>query len=188
VAAPVFNLIAEAALGDYAVPPDDKSFRESLAALSAKYEASAEQEEPSPAAAPIEIVKAAPTPTPTPKPASTPTQVEAVKSKAQKLAVKGKSSRAELNVSANVARAPGVNAPLPLAPKPPPLPRAVAPAVEMDSFLMPELRGRGVRAVMQACGKMHLTARLNGSGVAVRQFPVPGARVKAGDACKVDFE
>jgi cell division protein FtsI (penicillin-binding protein 3) len=38
VAAPVFNLIAEAALGDYVIPPDDKAFRDSLAALSKEYE------------------------------------------------------------------------------------------------------------------------------------------------------
>ncbi len=38
VAAPVFNLIAEAALGDYVIPPDDKTFRASLAALSKEYE------------------------------------------------------------------------------------------------------------------------------------------------------
>src|SRR5262249_38670181 len=45
VAAPVFNLIAEAALGDYAIPPDDKAFRDSLAALSKKYESQSEDGE-----------------------------------------------------------------------------------------------------------------------------------------------
>jgi cell division protein FtsI/penicillin-binding protein 2 len=37
IAAPVFNLIAEAALGDFAVPPDDEGFRQALADLSQKY-------------------------------------------------------------------------------------------------------------------------------------------------------
>jgi cell division protein FtsI (penicillin-binding protein 3) len=38
VAAPVFSLIAEAALGDFAVPPDNQKFRESIAALAKKYQ------------------------------------------------------------------------------------------------------------------------------------------------------
>jgi cell division protein FtsI (penicillin-binding protein 3) len=33
VAAPVFNLIAEAALGDFAIPPDDQDFRKALAGM-----------------------------------------------------------------------------------------------------------------------------------------------------------
>ncbi|MGH9847285.1 MAG: peptidoglycan D,D-transpeptidase FtsI family protein, partial [Blastocatellia bacterium] len=66
VAAPIFNLIAEAALGDYAVPPDDKQFREALVAISKKYEESARQQDQADEAAAIETNKSEPLATPAP--------------------------------------------------------------------------------------------------------------------------
>jgi cell division protein FtsI/penicillin-binding protein 2 len=165
VAAPVFNLIAEAALGDYAVPPDDKRFRESLAAISKKYEAGAPGDAPEPGPIELEVAPRQTMPAPTPA------------GKAIALAV----AKPKVEVSANVPRAPAKPPPLP-----PPASRPFQP--EGETYVMPDLRGRGVRAVMQACVQMQLEARLIGSGIAKRQFPAAGARVRAGDTCKVEFE
>jgi hypothetical protein len=54
--------------------------------------------------------------------------------------------------------------------------------------MMPDVRGRGLRAVVQACTQLNLNVKLVGSGIAVRQTPAPGARVRAGDDCKVEFQ
>jgi hypothetical protein len=53
---------------------------------------------------------------------------------------------------------------------------------------MPDVRGRGVRAVIQACTQVNLPVKISGSGVAVRQTPSPGARIRPGDDCKVEFQ
>jgi hypothetical protein len=55
-------------------------------------------------------------------------------------------------------------------------------------FVMPDFRGRGVRAVTQACAQMNLVISLNGSGLAFRQSPPAGAKVRAGETCKVQFQ
>lgn len=111
VAAPVFDRIAEAALSDYAVPPDAGTFRAALAKLEDTF-----------------------------------------------------GSRA-----AELAPAAGG-------------------ALRLEPGVMPDLQGRSVRAVAQACGTLSLKARLEGSGFAVRQRPAPGASVQAGDACEVEFQ
>ncbi len=122
VAAPVFNLIAEAALGDYAVQPDDQAFRDALAKLSKKYRAEAEKKQPS-------------------------------------------------EVSANLS----------------PLRAAGAPDEGLMAAVMPDFRGHGIRAVAEACAELRLNPRLLGSGVAFRQSPQPGARIRVGDECRVEF-
>ncbi len=175
VAAPIFNLIAESALGDYAVPPDDKRFRETLVAISKKYEESARQQDRADQAAAIEAEKAEPLATPA-LAAKPPARNETAKSE-----TKLKTDRKGAEISTNVQRMP---APIRALVKPPPLP----PAREIESYVMPDFRGRGVRAVMQACAQLGLNVRLHGSGIAMRQFPAAGARVRAGDACKVEFE
>jgi cell division protein FtsI/penicillin-binding protein 2 len=172
VAAPVFNLIAEAALGDYAVQPDDKAFRESLVALSKKYESTPREEIEAPMAE-IEIVKAEAEPTPEAK-------SEKAKSEKGKSEERAGAELGDVKVSANLPKASAKS------PAKPPLP--VPPAANVETFIMPDFRGRGARAVMQACARLRLNVRMFGSGVAVRQFPAAGARVKAGDPCKVELE
>ena len=161
VSAPIFNLIAEAALGDYAVQPDDKAFRQSLAALSKRYETGASEDDARDQAAAIEIARAEEAPAP-----------EAPRSGAP---VSGR----DVQVSTNITRAsPG--------PSPPAAPKA--PPGSGETYLMPDFTGRGVRAVMQACAHLKLDVRLVGAGVAVRQSPPPGTRVRAGDPCRIEFQ
>ncbi|HEY6403949.1 MAG TPA: PASTA domain-containing protein, partial [Blastocatellia bacterium] len=57
-----------------------------------------------------------------------------------------------------------------------------------QGYVMPDFRGRGVRAVTQACAQMKLTISLHGSGTAFRQSPAAGTRVRAGETCKVEFQ
>jgi len=164
VAAPVFNLIAEAALGDYAIPPDDKAFRDSLAALSKKYESQSEDgesQDANPLALPgIEITSAAPES----KPNMTPIPAAGSRENISPLI---------RNPNATPSKSPPQNS---------------SPNDSAPVFVMPDFRGRGVRAVTQACAQMNLVISLHGSGLAFRQFPSAGARVRAGETCKVEFQ
>lgn len=173
VAAPVFNLIAEAALGDYAVPPDDKQFRELLAAISKRYESSA-PDEPVHSTGQIEIQKAEPEIAQTVKSEPTPLP---------RASQQGRPGPTPAARNALVSTPPKKGA-LPVAQTtPPPLPLS-----EKETYLMPDFRGRGVRAVLQACAQLRLDARLYGSGVAIRQFPAAGVRIQSGEPCRVDFQ
>ncbi|HEX2490952.1 MAG TPA: penicillin-binding protein [Blastocatellia bacterium] len=134
VAAPVFNLIAEAALGDYVIPPDDKAFRDSLAALSKEYESEGGEGRES-----------------------------EIEGQGQEIEGQGSKVGAVNNLRTSVLDGAQV-------------------------FVMPDFRGRGVRAVTQACAHMNLVISLNGSGLAFRQSPAAGAKVRAGETCKVQFQ
>jgi cell division protein FtsI/penicillin-binding protein 2 len=202
VAAPVFNLVAEAALGDYAIPPDDKAFRESLVALSKKYDSQPDDDSEAQVqqAGAIEIKAAAPEP-------GANAAAGGQYADADPLAKGGKAGRAGKadrgggerpgkGASAKSDPPRGVDlaeqvsplirnlkgAPAPAPPRNPP------PNESTPAFVMPDFRGRGVRAVTQACAQMNLVVTLHGSGLAVRQFPAAGSRVKAGESCKVEFQ
>jgi len=195
VAAPVFNLIAEAALGDYAIPPDDKAFRDSLAALSKKYESESEDGgsrdgNPLPPPA-IEIKPAAPESKPATAPGSATgardgaiAQLDRADRKSNERLGKRSESPKSLGLSENISpltrnlKATPSNSP----------PQNSSPNDSAPGFVMPDFRGRGVRAVTQACAQMNLVISLHGSGLAVRQFPAAGARVRAGETCKVEFQ
>jgi cell division protein FtsI/penicillin-binding protein 2 len=133
VAAPVFDRIAEAALGAYGVEPDSPDFREALAKLD-----------------------------------------------------QARTERAKTDRAVSAAREPAgeriVSSDVQPAPRPAPGNDAVA------SDVMPDLRGRTVRAVAELCAALELKTNLVGSGVAARQVPAPGAPVRAGDACVVEFQ
>jgi cell division protein FtsI (penicillin-binding protein 3) len=195
VAAPIFNLIAEAALGDYAIPPDDKSFRESLVALSKKYDAQSEDGDSSPenpqAGSAIEIKPAAPDPTPNTPPNAASGRMDRAGKGAQGndgRTGKGAGAKPEASRGADVAQqiSPLVRNPK-AAPSPSPS-RNSSPNDSAPAFVMPDFRGRGVRAVTQACAQMNLVINLHGSGLAVRQFPSAGTKVRAGETCKVEFQ
>jgi cell division protein FtsI/penicillin-binding protein 2 len=133
IVAPVFNQIAEAALGDYAVPPDDEDFRQALAELSKKHAKSREEEVWGLGAGNREA-------------------------EARRPDASGGSSR--VIVSDPV----------------------------VTTGVMPDIRGRGVRAVMRACAELNLNLKLRGSGIAVKQKPAPGTIVREGDECRVEFQ
>jgi cell division protein FtsI (penicillin-binding protein 3) len=61
-------------------------------------------------------------------------------------------------------------------------------ALAIEPGVMPDLQGRNVRAVAHACATLSLKPRFDGSGFAVRQVPAPGARVKPGDLCQIEFQ
>ncbi|MEK7833443.1 MAG: penicillin-binding protein, partial [Acidobacteriota bacterium] len=172
VSAPIFNMIAQIALGDFAVPPDAKGFRDALVALSNRYESKTAEDD------------AAET--------------------------NGANGVGGQNLTGNVVaqnQAGQTQAPIQNAlPKPgtgvmvspnaleKPKPKAsVTPPPKVDllaasSGMMPDLRGKGVRSVVQACTQLSLNVRLSGSGVAIKQWPSPGARVRPGEECKVEFQ
>ncbi|MGE0132130.1 MAG: penicillin-binding protein [Blastocatellales bacterium] len=180
VAAPVFNLIAEAALGDYAIPPDDKAFRDSLVALSKRYESQSNDDDSQdgnpPANAPIEIKPTAPENRRNAGPAASSGSAASQSG--------GNRPANTLDVSENISPLTRSSKATPS--KPPP--QNSAPNDSAPAYVMPDFRGRGVRAVTQACAQMNLVISLHGSGLAVRQFPTAGAKVRAGETCKVEFQ
>ncbi len=157
VSAPVFNLIAQAALTDYLVEPDDEKFRTELAGVMEKAKAKAAKEAaeqapkqmPAPALA---IVATAPNTKPAPRLAAPPQTA----ARTDKAPGKGNAPPAELRSG-------------------------------LLASVMPDLRGQGMRAVALACAKLSLRPKLSGSGQAIKQAPQPGTRVKPGDACVVEF-
>lgn len=163
ISAPVFNLIAEAALTDYLIEPDDERFQAELAEKIEKAKVKEAQE-------------AAELATKTPKPA--PTAVPAQPFVAAAANVKPTSKTVVTPpTAARADKAPS---------------KGAAPQTELRSGLiasvvMPDLRGQGMRAVALACSKLSLRPKLSGSGQAIKQAPQAGARVKPGDACVVEF-
>lgn len=162
VSAPVFNMIAQIALGDFAIPPDAKGFHEALAALSDRYEAKAAEDEANEDKLEQNVA---------------PSQPETV---AALPAPQTSASREMLsqNIAPNAARKQK--------PTPTPQPKQALPSG--PSAMMPDLRGKGLRSVIQACSQLSLNVRPKGSGVVVKQWPAPGARVRAGEDCKVEFQ
>jgi cell division protein FtsI (penicillin-binding protein 3) len=149
VAAPVFNLIAEAALGDFAVPPDDRGFREALVQLSKKERESGRVGERDRER--------------TEERESGDLRVSANISLFSLTSQNGQKGRKEVSQRRTSGR-------------------------EEASGIMPNFRGRGIRAVLEACAELDLKANFKGSGIAVRQEPAPGSRVKPGGQCRVVFQ
>lgn len=166
VSAPIFNMIAQIALGDFAVPPDAQGFREALMALSNKYESKAAEDEMIEANGQNVIV---------------PTQPQTQPQMQSALPKPGNDVMASPNISSNAARQNG-------GPKPSPPSQQKPDLLPASYGLMPDLRGKGLRTVIQTCNQLSLNLKPVGSGVAVKQWPSPGSRVRPGEDCKVEFQ
>ncbi|MEO6724917.1 MAG: penicillin-binding protein [Blastocatellia bacterium] len=173
VAAPVFNMIAQTALGDFVVPPDAKGFRDALTALSNKYESKAAEEDSRETEV---IAQAQATATPQTEGRAANQAGAQVTTKAVGIAGPG------INVSANIAPSEVTKRSQTQA-NPTPMLQPVA-----AGSVMPDIRGRGMRAVIQACTQLNLPMKTSGNGIVVRQLPVPGTRIRPGDECKVEFQ
>ena len=165
VSAPIFNMIAQIALGDFAVPPDAQGFRDALVALSNKYESKSAEDEANEANGQNVII-------PT-EPASP--QMQSVLPKS------GNDVMASPNISSNSSRQNPT-------PKPSPSPQQRADLLASAYGLMPDLRGKGLRTVIQTCNQLSLNLKPVGSGVAIKQWPAPGSKVRPGEDCKVEFQ
>jgi cell division protein FtsI (penicillin-binding protein 3) len=53
--------------------------------------------------------------------------------------------------------------------------------------VMPDLRGLGLKAALEACGELELAPEVDGSGRVVAQRPAPGARLKTGARCRLEL-
>lgn len=62
------------------------------------------------------------------------------------------------------------------------------PLRKSESDRMPDFRGQGMRAVAQECNRLGLRMKMSGYGAAISQQPAPGARIKPGDICWVEFQ
>jgi len=160
VSAPIFSLIAQIALGDFVVPPDGNGYREALVALSNKFESESAEDE-----------------------ANEDKLAERVLTETQPV-TPGIEKKEELTVSSNLKPGSGNRQPSATpSPTPKSFIREGGPAA-----VMPDIRGRGVRAVVHACNQLSLNVKLIGTGVAVKQAPAPGTRVRPGEDCKVEFQ
>jgi hypothetical protein len=168
-------MIAQVALGDFAVPPDDKAFREALVAISNKYESKAAEED----AAGTDVIAQA---QPATESAPVSPAPNAAGTGGPRVNVSSNLSASALTSSSSTASASGRS-------QSKPLPAAKSQESNTGpTSVMPDVRGRGLRAVVQACTQLNLKVSFTGSGVAVRQMPSPGARVRAGDQCRVEFQ
>lgn len=190
VAAPVFSRMAEAALGDHDVMPDDQKYREKLDRLAERYSGGKK----GPAGQSLSMadelsdgddaggkVAGELRQTSAVIPGGAPgasgrsgeivrrEQIDRVGERAggeMSKPVSGAADRAVRSGSGMAGTGAGGNG---------------------TEFVMPDLRGQGSRRVTRACVDLQMKLRLNGSGLAVSQYPPAGARVRPGDECRVMF-
>ncbi len=195
VAAPVFSEIAEAALTAYLVKPDSEEYQQQIARLQEKARTEAPKIAATPEAETVkteaktevrkdkkEVIAAA-----LPKKAQPKAPPEAQEKKpgtGQKSAAiatrkpepkKAEPKDREIVVSKND-------------PDKQVRPKQAPNTQPTGAGVMPDLRGRSLRAVAQVCSNLDLKLRAVGSGVVAHQSPSPGVRVKAGEVCKVEFQ
>lgn len=178
VAAPLFSMLATAALGDQGVLPDEEDYRQRMDQLVRRFAAGRNNGEMVAEIADGDEVGASP--------ASGAAQVAAV--------IPGTP-----NLFGSAGRPPGESsgragsAVVPSRTARPDKGRAAPPGFGTPggdgSFqVMPDLRGRGSRAVAQACIDLQLKLRLTGVGVAVSQSPAAGSRIRPGEECRVTLQ
>jgi cell division protein FtsI (penicillin-binding protein 3) len=61
-------------------------------------------------------------------------------------------------------------------------------AAEGPLTVMPDLQGKTIRQVLDVLHRSGIRCRLEGSGLAVSQEPVPGTPISPGDVCSVKFQ
>lgn len=171
VSAPIFNMIAQIALGDFAVPPDAKGFRDALVALSNRYETKAAEDERNEENGQTVVAETQPN--------------QSIQGNSGQTNSGQTSSGTGTMSSANI---PPNAAERAVKPRPSPTPKPQTNLVAASYGMMPDLRGKGLRSVIQACNQLSLTLKPVGSGVAVKQWPAPGTRVRPGEDCKVEFQ
>ena len=66
-------------------------------------------------------------------------------------------------------------------------PGVITVRVANESVVVPNFRGMSKRGVLDICLELDIQLKSEGSGVAVSQYPPPGARIAPGDTCSVVF-
>ncbi|MEY4168467.1 MAG: hypothetical protein RIR52_2291 [Acidobacteriota bacterium] len=164
VAAPVFSMVAEAALSDNEVMPDETDFRERLDQLIRRHVGTEQSVEFSDGddgggggGAESQVLALIP---PAMVPASNPSGGQ----------------------SPPVATRFAVNR------RPSAVPPSEAGSTDpLSARVMPNLRGVGMKAAMQVCNELKLKLKLNGNGVVMRQSPPAGAPVRPGGECRLEL-
>ncbi len=169
VAAPVFNQIAQAALGDYGVLPDTEEHRQKIAKLEDEFRAkSKEMTKPQAAAAPVSSKT---TLAPTPKPGVTPTAVPTpATAKAKPTPKPTPILKLPAPKEANKAVAAVKKAPEPSKPK----------MAKQNVSNAPNVVGRSLREVAGLCSRAGMKLKAIGYGLAKSQRQV-------GDTLVVEF-
>lgn len=190
VAAPVFSRIAEAALGDHDVLPDDQKYREKLDRLAERYSGGKKSSGERVLSMADELSDGDDARGASSGVRGASSEVRGVGQVMQTSAVipggpgpvgeiarSGQSRQSGQTVPTGGGGAPKGGSGTAVS-------GAGGNGAEM---VMPDLRGQGSRRVTRACVDLQLKLKLNGSGLAVSQYPSAGARVRPGDECRVVF-
>jgi cell division protein FtsI/penicillin-binding protein 2 len=169
VAAPVFNHIAEAALGDFGVMPETEDHRLAVAKLEEAYRAKLGER----AEGPVDGV-----------PTEEADEPGVNKNGGKKGGAKNATSPPPAPDQEKVRRNEVAVASKPGSREPKSRDNA---APKGDAALMPDLRGRSLRDVIGAASRLQLKLQVKGGGLAVKQSLAPGARVRPGEVCAVEF-
>lgn len=166
VSAPIFNHIAEAALGDYGVLPETEEHQQAIARLGEIYRAKLSEQGK-------DVAENVPT-------EKLDNEKEGTK--------KGDQSKGQDNAVANAR--PAANGDKPrrneVAVASTPNKRTENSKPEATD-VMPDLRGRNIRDVIGATSRLQLKLKANGNGLAVKQSLAPGTRIRPGEICAVEF-
>jgi len=172
VAAPVFTMLAEAALSGGNVPPDEQHYRERLeqlvqrSAAAGAAEGLADGDELSGGGEPP-LQRSALIPGGIAVPA--PAQVGSVGPAVGPNSATGGAAKPTANgLSTTLVKSPPVG--------------------NGSEPTMPDLRGQGMKSVIKICSRLGLKLRFNGNGVVVKQSPAPGVRVSPGAECRIDLQ
>lgn len=177
VAAPLFSMLATAALGDHGVLPDEEDYRARIDQLVRQF---------SPGSKGSELAGIADGDEVSAPPAGGGAQVAAVIPGAPNLFRNAERSGSQSPPAAGPAGSAGRSTSNSKASASATI---AGSAVANGAFqVMPDLRGRGSRAVAQACIDLQLKLRLTGVGVAVSQSPPAGARIRPGEECRVTLQ
>ncbi|HYE75678.1 MAG TPA: PASTA domain-containing protein, partial [Blastocatellia bacterium] len=166
VAAPIFNHIAEAALGDYGVLPETEEHQQAIARLGEIYR-SKMSEQGKQIAENLPLDNAASEKDSAKKDQQNKGQSSTV-ANAKPTSSQDKPRRNEVAVN-NAQNNRSEN------------------KKSESSDVMPDLRGHSIRDVIGAVGRLKLKLKANGNGLVVKQSPAPGARIKPGEVCAVEF-
>lgn len=171
VAAPVFSHIAEAALGDYGVLPETEEHRQAIEKFAEAYRAKLREggDATSDAVLPDESSDAVEENVP-----------KEIKRGSEEVVANARPARRQDKPRRNEIAVAG-------APDRRTMQQRAEAALKEGAVVVPDLRGRGLREVIGTLSRLQLQPKVSGAGLAVRQSPAPGTRVKAGEVCVVEF-
>lgn len=168
VAAPVFSMVMEAALTDNDIAPDEGEFRNRLDKLVRRHRVSEQTMELSDGD----------------EDAAGGSAVAAREAQVMALIPPAPTGTAPESGIARRWSGPGRSA---ASLAPPANPPATVSKASSSAPVMPNLRGEGIKVVIQTCNDLGLKLRFKGTGVVISQYPPAGAPANPGGECRLEL-